>query len=99
LTGSVHDVTSINARTSQIEKYTQQYYGSKASAPFVGDHRIVDNRARIGLFLSGGLLVQRVVIHEAGHAAACLMFGIPIIKVSIVDMPPCILRLARRPNF
>jgi len=45
LTASVHDVTSIDARTSRIEKYTQQYWGSKASVPFLGDHRIVDSRA------------------------------------------------------
>ena len=57
LTGLVHDVT--NARTSQIEKYTQQYYGSKASAPFVGDHRIVDNRARTGLLMFGIPIIKR----------------------------------------
>jgi hypothetical protein len=33
-------------------------------------------------------LIERISIHEAGHAVAALAFGIPIIAVSITDDTP-----------
>jgi hypothetical protein len=40
-------------------------------------------------------LRQRVCIHEAGHAAAALCFGLPILSVSVE--PPRLLRARLRP--
>jgi hypothetical protein len=40
-------------------------------------------------------LRQRICIHEAGHAAAALCFGLPILSVSI--SPPRLLRQRSRP--
>jgi hypothetical protein len=69
LTGSVHDVTTINARTSAIEEYTQ-YWGSNASALFVCDHRVIDNRAQTGL--SAGVFIA---FADGTVAAALLTSG------------------------